>query len=113
MFQRRKHYSRWLWSSRCRSSGGSSSGGSGVVLCGIAVCDAGVVGDSARAETSAGTSWRVRASEGTPRSGDDAVRRTSPGFSSCYPVKGIDCRPEETKRSEGFESSWTGNKSTM
>ena len=61
---------------------GGSSGGSGVVLCGRAVCDAGVVGDSARAETSAGTSWRVRASKGMRRSGDDVVPRTSPGFSS-------------------------------
>ena len=62
--------------------GGGSSEGSGVVLCGRAVCDAGVVGDSAMAETPAGTSWRVRASKGTRRSGDDAVARTSPGSSS-------------------------------
>ena len=93
--------------------GGGSSGGSGVVLCGRTVCDFGVVGDSARAKTSAGTSWRVRASKGTRRSGDDAVAGTSPGASSWYPVKGIDCQPDETKRSEGFESSWTGSKLTM
>ena len=35
--------------------GGGSSGESGVVLCGRAVCDVGVVNDSARAETSAGS----------------------------------------------------------
>ena len=63
------------------------------MFCGKAVCDAGAVGDSARAETSAVTSWRVRASKGTRRSGDDAVPRTSPGSSSWYPVKGIDFRP--------------------
>ena len=85
--------------------GGGSSWGSGVVLCWKAVHDAGVVGDSARAETSARTSWRVRASKGTRRSGDDAVPRTSPGSSPWYPVKGIDCRSEDTKRFEGFESS--------
>ena len=69
------------------------------------VCEAGVVGDSARAETWAGTLWGVRASKGTRRSGDEAVPRTSPGSKSGYPVKGINCRPEETNRSEGFESS--------
>ena len=92
--------------------GGGSSGGSGVVLCGRAVCDAGAVGDSARAETLAVRSWRVRAFKGPRRSGNDAVPRTSPGSSSWYPAKGIGFRPEETKRSEGSES-WTGNKSTM
>ena len=61
---------------------------------------------------SAVTSWRVRASKGTRRSGDDAVPRTSPGSRSWYPANGIDYRPEETKRSEGAES-WTGNTSTM
>ena len=83
-----------------------------MVLCGRAVCDAGAEGGSARAETSVVTSWRVRASEGTRKSGDDAVPRTSPVSSSWYPAKGIDCRPEETKRSKRSES-WTGNKSTM
>ena len=112
VFQRRENYLRWLWSSRCRISGGGSSGGPGVVLCGRAVCDAGAVGDSARAETLAVRSWRVRAFKGPRRSGNDAVPRTSPGSSSWYPAKGIGFRPEETKRSEGSES-WTGNKSTM
>ena len=111
VFQRQKNVSRWLWSSRWRSSGGGSSGGSGVVPCGRAVCDAGAVGDSARTEALAATSWRVRAFKGTQRSDDDAVPRTSPGSSSWYPAKGIDCQPEETKRSKGSES-WTGNKST-
>ena len=75
------------------------------MLCGRAICHSGVAGDSARTETSPETSWRVRASKGTRISGDDAVPRTSPCSSFWYPVKGIDCRPEETKRSEGFESS--------
>ena len=44
--------------------GGRSSGGSVVVLCGRAVYDAGVVSDSARAEMSAGTSWKARVSKG-------------------------------------------------
>ena len=52
------------------------------------------------------------ASKGTRRSGDDAVPRTSPGSSFWYSAKGVECRPEETKISEGAES-WTGNKSTM
>ena len=85
--------------------GGVSSGESGVVVREGAVCEAGVVGDPARAETSAGTLWGVRASKETRRSGDEAVPRTSPGSRSWYPVKGINYRPEETNRSEGFESS--------
>ena len=86
--------------------GGCSSGESSAVVREGAVCEAGVVGDSARAETSAGTLWGVRTSKGTRRSGDEAMPRTSPGSRSWYPVnKGINCRPEETNRSEGFESS--------
>ena len=96
VFQRRRNDSRWLWLSRCRSSGGGSSGESCAVVREGAVCDAGVVGDSTRAETSVETLWRVRASKGTRRSGDEAVPRTSPGSRSWYPVKGINCRPEET-----------------
>ena len=82
VFPRRKNVSRWLCSSRCRSSGGGSSGESSAVFGEGAVCEAGVIDDSARAETSAGTSWRVRASKGTRRSGDEAVPRTSSGSRS-------------------------------
>ena len=64
-----------------------------------------MVGDSVRAETSAGALWGVRASKGTRRSGDEAVPRMSPGSRSWYPVKGINYRPEETNHSERFESS--------
>ena len=70
-----------------------------------AVCEAGGVGDSSRAETSAGTSRGVRATKGTRRSGDEAVPRTSPGSRSPCPVKGINCRPEETNGSGGVGSS--------
>ena len=78
---------------------GGSSGESSAVVREGAVCEAGVVGDTARAETSAGTLWGARASKGTRRSGDEAVPRTLPGSKSWYPVKGINCRPEETNRS--------------
>ena len=105
MFQRRKNDSRWLSSSRCRNSGGGSSGESSAVFSEGAVCEAGVISDSARAETSAGTSWGVRSSKGTRRSDGEAVPRTSPRSRSWCPVKGINYRPEETNRSEGFESS--------
>ena len=63
--------------------GGGSSGKSGAV---VREGDAGVVGDSARAETSVGMLWSVKASEGTRRRGDEAVPRTSPGSKSWYPV---------------------------
>ena len=69
--------------------------------------------DSARAETSAGTAKKVRTYEGTWRSGDEGVPRTSAGSRYWYPVKRISCRPEETNSSERFESSGTGNKSNM
>ena len=105
VFQRRRNDSRWLWSGRCRSSGGGSSGESSAVVRAGAVCEAGVIGDSVRAETSVGRLWGVRASKGTRRSGAEAVPRMSPGSRSWYPVKGVSCRPEETNRSEGFESS--------
>ena len=81
------------------------SGGSSTVFREGVVCEAGGIGDSARTETSAGTSWVVRASKGTRRRGDEAVPRTSPGSKSWCPVKGINCRPEETNRSGGVESS--------
>ena len=73
----------------------------------------GGVGDSARAETSARASWRDRASKRTRRSGDEAVPRISTGSRSWYPVKGINCRPEEIKPFKGFESAFTGSMSTM
>ena len=76
-------------------------------------CGDGGAGDSARAETPARTSWRDRASKETRRSGDEVMPRISPGSRSLYPVKGINCRPEETKGSKGYESSFAGNKSTM
>ena len=85
--------------------GGGSSEGSNAVFREGAVCEAGGIGDSARAETSAGTSWGVKSSKGTRRSGDEAVPRTSPGSRSWCPVKGISCRPEETNRSGGVVSS--------
>ena len=110
MFQRRRNNSRWLWSSRFRSSGGGSSGKSDAV---VREGDGGVVGDPARAETSVGTLWRVKASKGTRRRGDEAVPRTSPGSKSWYPVKGINCWPEETNRPEGSELSGAGGKSTI
>ena len=72
-----------------------------------------MVGDSARDETSVGALWSVKASKGTWSRGDEAVPRTSPCSKSWYPVKGINCRPEETKRSEGSELSGAGGKSTM
>ena len=55
VFQRRKKDSRWLWLSRFRSSGGGSSGESDAVVREGAIDDAGVIGDSVRAETSVGT----------------------------------------------------------
>ena len=66
---------------------------------------AGVVGDSTTRAKASRVSCRIRASKGTRRSGNDAVPTISPGSSLWYPVRGIDCRPEETKRSEGIESS--------
>ena len=113
MFQRRRNDSRWLGSSQSRSSGDGSSGESDVTLGGGTGCADGGVGDSATAETSARTSWRDRASKETRRSGDEAVPRISPGSRSWHPVKGTNCRPEETKRSKGYESSFTGIKSAM
>ena len=69
----------------------------------------GGLGDSGRAETSTRASWRDRASKETRRIGDEAVPRISPGSGSWYPVKGINCRPEEAKRSKGFESAFAGS----
>ena len=90
--------------------GGGSSGKSDAV---IREGDACVVGDSARAETSVGMLWSVKASKGTRRRGEEAVSSTSPGSKSWYPVKGTNCRPEETNRSEGSELSGVGGKSTI
>ena len=68
-------------------------------------CTAGGVDDSASAETSAGGAEGVKVFKGTRRSGDEAVPKTSSGSRSWHPVRGINCRPEETKRSEGTESA--------
>ena len=111
MYHRRRNDSRWLESSRPRSSGGGAPGESDVIWGGGT--GYGGAGDSARAETPARASWRDRTSRGTRRSGDEAVPRTSPGSRSWYPVKGINCRPEETKRSKGLESAFTASMSTM
>ena len=46
---------------------GGSSGGSSAVFREGTVCGTGGIGDSARAEMSAGTSWGVRTSKGTRR----------------------------------------------
>ena len=100
VFQGRRNDSRWLWPSRFRGSGGGSSGKSDAI---VREGDAGVAGDLARAETSVGMLWSVKASKGTRRRGDEAVSRKSPGSKSWYAVKGINCRPEETNRSEGSE----------
>ena len=85
--------------------GGGSFGESSAVFREGTVCEAGGLGDLARAETSVGTSWGVRASKGTRRRGDEAVPRTSPGSKSWCPVKGMNCRPEETNCSGEDESS--------
>ena len=111
MCHRRRNDLRWLESSRSRSSGGGASGESDVIWGGGPGC--GEVGDSARAETAARASWRDRTSRGTRRNGDEAVPRISPGSRSWYTVRGINCRPEETKRSKGFESAFTGGMPTM
>ena len=79
MFQRRRNDSRWLWSSRFRTSRRGSSEESDA---GFGEGDSGVVGDSARAETSVGASsvgalWSVKASKGTRSRGDEAVPRLS------------------------------------
>ena len=82
--------------------GGGSSGGSDV-FGGGAGGEAGVGGDSASDQRLAGGAEGVRIFKGTRRSGDEAVPKTSPGSRSWYPVKGINCRPEETKCFEGAE----------
>ena len=80
---------------------------------GGAGCEAGVVDDSASDETSAGEAKGFRVFKGTRSSGGETVPKTLFGSRSWYTVKGINCRPEETKRSEGVESASTGNKSTI
>ena len=110
MCQRRRNDSRWLGSSRSRSSDGGSSGESDVMLGGGTGC--GGVGDSARAETSARASWRDRTYKETRRS-DEVVPRISRGSRSWYPIKGINRRPEGTKRPKGFVSAFTRSKSAM
>lgn len=51
----------------------------------------------------------VRVSKETRRSWDDSVPRTSSASCSYQLVKEFDCEPEELKRFDGFESSWTGS----
>ena len=85
-------------------SGRSSEAlGGGAVVSGRG--SAGVVGDSATGAMPCGALSGVRASKGGGRSGDDAVPKISPGSNLKHPVKRVDCRPEETKLSEGFELS--------
>ena len=59
--------------------------------------------DSATGVTLFCASCGAKASEGTRRSGADALPKMSPGSTSRYPVRGTVCRPELTKCSEG---SW-------
>ena len=85
------------------------SGRSSLALGGGAVVSgrggAGVVCDSATGAMPCGALSGVSASKGRRRSGDDVVPKISPGSSLKHPVKRVDCRPEETKISEGFELS--------
>ena len=59
--------------------------------------------DSATGVTSICALCCAKASKGTRKSGAVAVPKMSPGSRSLYPVRGIVCRPEPTKCSEG---SW-------
>ena len=61
--------------------------------------------DSATRVTSICASCCAKSSKGTRRSGTDAVPKMSLGSRSLYPVRGIVCRPEPTKCSEGSWSS--------
>ena len=65
----------------------------------------GVRRDSATRATSSLPSCGFRASKGTRRSGNQAFPKISPGSRSWYSVKGVVCRPEETKRFEEFDLS--------
>ena len=57
--------------------------------------------DSATGVSSICSLCCTKASKGTRRSGADAVPKMSLGSRSLYPVRGIVCRPEPTKCSEG------------
>ena len=58
---------------------------------------AGVIDDSMTGVTSSWASCRVRASEGTRGSDDDAGPEISSGSRSLYPIRGVVCQPEKTK----------------
>ena len=66
--------------------------------------------------TGVASSWAscgVRASKGTGGSDDDAVPEICSGSTSLYPVRGILCQPERTKKLEKFGPSQAGIVSTM
>ena len=89
--------------------GGGSSGKSDAV---VREGDAGVVGDSARAETSVGILWSVKTSKGT---GEGATRRCLERrqvLNLGIPSRELIVGPE-TNRSKGSELSGVGGKSTM
>ena len=102
VLQGRTNDARWSSSSRWRRSEGGSSKGSGVTFV-ASERDVNGKSDSATGVTSIYTSCCAKASKGTRKSGDNAVPKMSPGSRSLYPVRGIVCRPEPTKCSEG---SW-------
>ena len=56
--------------------------------------------------TSCYTSCCAKASKGPRRNGADAMPKMSPGSRSRYLVRGIVCRSETTKCSEGSWPSW-------
>lgn len=68
--------------------------------------------DSATVVTSLGASSVVNNSKETWKRRDEAVPNMSLGSSSCND-SGIHCRPEQTKRSGGSDSSYIGNILTM
>ena len=96
VLQRWRNDPRWSSSSRWRSSVEGCSEVFGATL-GAGEESVKGLSDSATAVTSCGLSCCARASKGTRRSGADASSR------SRYPVRGVVCRPETTKCSEG---SW-------
>lgn len=65
----------------------------------------GAVGGSATVATSVEASLIASTSKVTRRSGDEVMPKTSPRSSSWHYATGIDWQPEETKYSEGSESS--------
>ena len=104
VLQRRRNDSRRSSSSRWRSS---------VEGCSEVLSAVMVAGVSTTAVTShSSLSW-VRDSKVTRRREAEAVLRMSPGSRSRYPVRGIVCRPEVTKCSEGYWLSWVVAISTI